>query len=71
MNSARFLTFATLAATCAGILTLAMEAQPINAPARATTGLSAVRLSGAEVSDAVVLAGFALLVCSKHMDCAR
>ena len=73
MSPARFWTFAALAACCAGILTFTEQpdARVIFASASGATGLSAIRLSGAEVSNAMALTGFAVLVCSSRFDCAR
>lgn len=74
MSPARFLTFAFLAASFACILTLTLhpgDSRLIAGAGGTPNGLAAVRLSGAETSNAIVLAGFSFLVCSSRTDCLR
>ena len=73
MNRAKFLMFAALAVACAASLTLSepADARLIDGSARVTTALAAIRLSGAEASEAMALAGFAVLVCSSNVACGR
>ncbi|HVO05428.1 MAG TPA: hypothetical protein VMT83_01480 [Burkholderiaceae bacterium] len=73
MSPTRFMTIASLAAAIAGVLAFGPMAgvRSIEGSSGATTGLGTIRWSGADTSQAMVLAGFALLVCSSHSDCTR
>jgi hypothetical protein len=67
------MTVAALAAAIAGVLAFGPMAglRSIEGGSGATTGLDSIHWSGADTSRAMVLAGFALLVCSSHSDCTR
>jgi hypothetical protein len=69
MDHAKFLMLTALAVACAGFLTLSetADARLIDMAPRGASALAAIRLS----DDAMVLAGFAVLVCSNHTICGQ
>lgn len=72
VSPTKFMTVASLAAAIAAVLAFGPMADVRSIEGRAaTTGLGTIQWSGADTSQAMVLAGFALLVCSSHSDCTR
>ncbi len=74
MSPAKFSIFTALASLFAGLFALSepADASLIDGSARIASALSAMRMSGAEASNAMVLAGFVVLACtSSHAVCGR